>query len=68
MDGTAMLAFGVLFSAIGLGYLVYARRQNAPVPLIAGLALIFFPYFMPNLLFMLVVGAALMAAPHFIRV
>ncbi|MGD8907987.1 MAG: hypothetical protein PVF13_01585 [Chromatiales bacterium] len=62
-----MLLWAVLFSAIGLGYLTYGRRQKAVVPLMTGVALIIFPYFINNLYLMLAVGAALLAVPYFIR-
>lgn len=68
MDGTAMLFFGVMFSAIGMGYFVYGRRQDVAVALIAGPILIFFPFFMPNLLTMFVVGGILLALPFLIRI
>ena len=44
MDDTATLIWGVLFGAIGLGFLTYGRRQRAIVPLIAGVALLLIPY------------------------
>jgi hypothetical protein len=67
MDDETMLLWAVLFSAIGLGYLTYGRRQKAVVPLMTGVALIIFPYFINNLYLMLAVGAALLAVPYFIR-
>jgi hypothetical protein len=67
MDDETMLVWAVLFSAIGLGYLTYGRRQKAVMPLVTGVALIIFPYVIPNLYLMLAVGAALLALPYFIR-
>jgi len=40
MDNAATLYWGMLFGAIGLGYLTYGRRQRAAVPLVIGIALI----------------------------
>ena len=36
---TSSLLWGVLFGSIGLGFLIYGRRQRAVVPLLCGLAL-----------------------------
>ena len=44
----AGLLWGVLFSGIGVGYFIYGRRQGKTVPLLCGLFLMAYPYFMPN--------------------
>jgi hypothetical protein len=64
---TSTLIWGVLFGSIGLGYFVYGKKQNAIVPLLSGIGLILFPYFIPN--FVILVGAGLLcvALPFFIR-
>ena len=63
----ASLWWGMLFGAIGLGYLAYARRQRAPVPLLCGIALVAFPYFVSNAWALVLVGAALVALPWVVR-
>jgi len=60
---TASLLWGVLFGAIGTGYIVYGRRQRAPVPLLCGLGLVAFTWFVSSPWAIVLVGAALMAAP-----
>lgn len=67
MMSTANLLWGLLFGAIGLGFLVYARRERSPVPLVAGLALSIYPFFVSNTLWLVVIGVVLTAAPYFIR-
>ncbi len=67
MDDTSVLVWGVLFGALGLGYLTYGRRQSAIVPLVVGIALIVFPYFVPNLYALLAIGGILAAIPYFVR-
>ena len=64
----APLLWGVLFSSIGLGYFIYGKRQGAPVPLVCGIGLMVFPYFVSNSWPMVLVGALLMGVPYFIRV
>ena len=39
------LFLGVIFSSIGLGYFIYGKKQKMTVPLVCGLALMFFTYF-----------------------
>jgi len=57
----------LLFGSIGLGFVIYGRKQRAVVPLICGLALMIFPYFVSNNILLVVVGVALMAIPYFFR-
>jgi hypothetical protein len=66
MDSTSSLMWGMLFGAIGLGFLVYGKRQRAVIPLLTGLALCVFPYFVSNAYVLVIVGAVLMALPYFI--
>lgn len=53
----------VLFSAIGLGYFVYGKRQREGPALIAGLLLMIYPYFISGTLAIVAVGLALMGGP-----
>jgi hypothetical protein len=64
---TAMLLWGLLFGSIGLGYFIYGKKQRAVVPLLCGLGLIVFPYFVPNTVLLVGVGAVLIAIPYFWR-
>jgi hypothetical protein len=63
----ATLLWGLLFSSIGLGFFVYGRKQKAVVPLVCGLALIVFPYFVSNVTLLVGMGALLVAVPFFLR-
>jgi hypothetical protein len=58
----------VLFGAIGSGFFIYGKRQGAPVPLVCGIALMVFPYFISNAWATVAVGVLLMAIPYFVRV
>jgi hypothetical protein len=64
---TSSLLWGVLFGSIGLGFLIYGRKQRAVVPLICGLALMIFPYFVSNSILIVAIGVALIAIPYFVR-
>ena len=65
MTGTT-LAIGILTGAIGVGYFMYGKRQTKFVPLLAGVALCVYPYFVDSALWLIVVGAVLLAAPFVI--
>jgi len=64
---TSSLLWGLLFGSIGLGFLIYGRKQRAVVPLICGLGLMVFPYFVSNTILLVAVGAVLIAIPYFVR-
>jgi len=63
----ASLLLGVVFGAVGLAYFVYGKKQQRFVPLLCGIGLMVFPYFMSNTVLLVVVGLALSAIPYFFR-
>ncbi len=62
------LLWGLLFGSIGLGFFVYGKRQKAIVPLICGLALMVFPYFVDDTLLLVALGVVLIVIPYFVRI
>jgi len=67
MNNTSQIILSVLFGGIGLGFFLYGKKQKAIVPLIAGIGLIVFPYFVANVYVLIAVGIALIALPYFVR-
>jgi hypothetical protein len=63
----SVLLWGLLFSSIGLGFFLYGKKQRAVVPLVCGLALMIFPYFVSNNLALVAIGVVLAAIPYFFR-
>ena len=63
----AQLLWGLLFGSIGLGYFLYGKKQRSVVPLVCGIALMVYPYFVPNTLLAFAIGIALTAALYFWR-
>ncbi|HEY5264792.1 MAG TPA: hypothetical protein VIJ37_07340 [Steroidobacteraceae bacterium] len=57
----------MLFGSIGLGFFLYGKKQRAVVPLLCGLALMLFPYFVSNVMLLVAIGALLIAIPYFLR-
>jgi hypothetical protein len=57
----------LVFGSVGLGFFIYGKKQRAVVPLICGIALIVFPYFVSNVMLLVGVGVLLAAIPYFFR-
>jgi predicted membrane protein len=64
---SGVLLWGLLFSSIGLGFFLYGKKQRAVVPLVCGLVLMIYPYFIPNAIALVVIGVVLTAVPYFVR-
>jgi hypothetical protein len=64
---TSVLLWGLLFSSIGLGFFLYGKKQRAVVPLVCGIALMVYPYFIGNVTVLVVIGVVLAAVPYFFR-
>jgi len=67
MENTSLLMWGMFFGAIGFGYFSYGKKQGAVIPLVVGLALFIFPYFISNTYLLVAVGSGLAAVPYFIK-
>jgi hypothetical protein len=65
---TASLLWGVLFSSIGLGYFIYGRKQQQLVPLLCGIGLMGFTFFVSNSWLLVGIGVGLMVLPYFVRI
>jgi hypothetical protein len=63
----SILLWGVLFSSIGFGFFLYGRKQRATVPLVCGLVLMIYPYFVPNVIALVMIGIVVAAIPYFFR-
>ena len=68
LELTQWLLWSVLFGSVGLGYFVYGKKEQAGVPLVCGLALMVFPYFVSNTILVVAVGILLMVIPYFVRI
>jgi hypothetical protein len=68
MDNASVLIWGMIFGSIGLGFFIYGKKQQKIVPLITGIVLSVFPYFISNLYILIITGAVLVALPYFFRI
>jgi hypothetical protein len=65
---TSSLLWGLLFGSVGLAYFVYGRKQRAVVPLVCGIALMAYPYFVSSTVLLVGIGVVLAAIPYFVRI
>ena len=63
MDFGTTLIFSILFGSIGMGDFVYGKKQQAALPLLAGIGLCIFPYCVSNVYVMVLVGIVLIVLP-----
>ena len=61
------LMWGIIFGSIGLGFFVYGKKQKAMIPILSGIALMVFPYFISNIYILILSGIVLVALPFFIK-
>ena len=55
------------FGTIGIGYLVYGRKQKKIIPFLVGIALSLYTYFIDNISLIILIGIILMFIPKFIK-
>ena len=67
MFSTSSMLWGTLFGGVGLGYFIYGKKQGAIVPLVTGILLSVFPFFVTNPYLIVLVGCLLIAVPYFVR-
>lgn len=67
MTGSWLL-WVLLFGSVGLGLFVYGRKQRATVPLVCGLALMIFPYFISNTILLVALGVIFIVIPYYVRI
>ena len=67
MDGSAKIMWSLLFGSFGMAYLVYGKKQRNGVALLSGVALCAFPYFVSNVIIMVILGIIFIALPFLIK-
>jgi hypothetical protein len=68
MGSEASLILSLIFSSIGLGFFMYGKKGKKTTPLICGIGLMIYPYFIDNLYLTILVGIALCLPPFFIEI
>ena len=68
MQPSSVVFVQIMFGIVGLAYFSYGKKLGLLIPLISGVGLMFFPYFVSNDIGLLVVGFALVVLPFFVKV
>ena len=66
MPSPSVLLIGMLAGVFGVAYFVYGKKQAKLVPMVAGVLLCIYPYFIDGVVWLAVVGILLLAAPFVI--
>ena len=65
MDTSTLFA-GVILGSLGVGYIVYGRKQKKGIALLSGFVLCVLPYFVSNMIFLLIVSIAFLVLPFLV--
>jgi hypothetical protein len=65
MGSSSSFFASMLVGTVGMGFFVYGKKQQRIPQLLAGLALMGYPYFVEDVTVMLAIGAAVIAAMWF---
>ena len=65
---TTLIFTGLIFGSIGMGYILYGRKQANMIALLAGVALCLFPYFTSSVWISLALGVGLVLLPFVIKI
>ena len=60
------LVIGMIAGVFGVAYFVYGKKQQKFAPMLAGVLLCIYPYATENLLWLVVIGLALLAFPFLV--
>jgi len=58
----------MMLGSCGVGFFIYGKKQGKPVPLLVGITLAIFPYFVANPWLMLTIGLVLIVLPALIKI
>ena len=61
------LLVGLIISSIGLGYVIYGRKQKHKVAFYAGICLILCPYLLTDIVPMIILSVAIILVPKYVR-
>jgi hypothetical protein len=68
MNNISTLIWGIIFGSLGLGFFVYGKKQKSIIPMLSGIGLMVFPYFISNIYIMILSGIVMVALPYFIKI
>jgi hypothetical protein len=57
----------MIFGSIGMGYIVYGKKQQRGIAFLSGFALVAYPYFVSNVVFVILIAIVFRALLFVIR-
>ena len=67
MPSTTWIFVYLLTGSFGMGYFIYGKKTGKPIPMIAGVLLSFYVYFITALWLAILIGVLLIALPFIIK-
>ena len=67
METSTWLFAGLITGVFGMAYFVYGKKQQQFMPMISGVALCAFPYFIDSLWLTILIGVVLLVLPFIFR-
>ena len=64
---TATLIWGMIFGSTGFAFFVYGKKKGDFIPVLSGIGLMVFPYFISNIYILVFLCIILIALPYFIK-
>jgi len=68
MFDTNILMSSLIFGSIGMWYFIYGKKDRKIIPLLSGIIMMIYPYFITNIYYSVLLGIFLMVIPFFIRI
>jgi len=68
MQDSYLLLWGGIFSLVGLIFFLYGKNKKKDLLFYTGVSLFIYPYFISNVLTMILVGMFLISYPYFYKV
>jgi len=67
MFSAANLIWGMIFGLIGSAHFIYGKKRSTLVPMLSGAILFIMPYFISNLIALVVTGIIFVLLPFFLK-
>ena len=67
MFSLSSIILGVIFGAIGVGYIIFGKNEKRGIPMLMGVTLCVYPYFVTSIILSIIIGLALMTVPMFVK-
>jgi hypothetical protein len=67
MFSTMKIIVWLVSGALGMGYIIYGKKQSSLVFMLSGIALGVYPYLFSNIIVLIIIGVVLAVVPFVIK-